>query len=348
MPLQVLEKELMPNVQQFHLPGALTLAGGGVLTNPVLSYTTSGTLSKNKDNVVWVFHALTANSDPQEWWPGLVGEGDIIDPEKYFIVCANMLGSCYGSTGPSSDDPKTGAIYGTDFPLVTIADLVECHKQLSNHLGIEKILCGIGGSMGGQQLLEWAVQEPQRFEKIIPIATNARHSAWGIAFNAAQRQAIEADATFPEKRPSAGEAGLQAARAIAMLSYRNQQTYNKTQTDSDGRLDDYSAESYQRYQGEKLCRRFDAHTYHTLSKAMDSHNVGRNFGGVSEALGRIESEVLSIGITSDLLFPIEEQQEIAKHCRNSRFETVDSFYGHDGFLIEVSQLTSFIDPFLNA
>ena len=133
-----------------------------------------------------------------------------------------------------------------------------------------------------------------------------------------------------------------------MLSYRNQQTYNKTQTDVDGRHDEYSAESYQQYQGEKLSKRFDAHTYYTLSKAMDSHNVGRNFRSIPEALGRIESEVLAIGITSDLLFPLEEQKEIAQYCKNSRFESVDSFYGHDGFLIEVSQLTSFIKPFLNA
>ena len=346
MPLNVLEKELMPDIRQFHLPSPLKLAGGGILRSPVIAYTTAGRLSPDKDNVIWVFHALTANSDPQEWWPGVVGPGAVFDPEHHFIVCANMLGSCYGSTCPASENPETGNTYGPDFPLVTIEDMVHAHKHLCAHLGIEQILCGIGGSMGGQQLLEWAVQEPDRFRKIIPIATNARHSAWGIAFNSAQRQALESDPTFFTWSADAGEKGLQAARAIAMLSYRNQITYNKTQSDQDGRFEHFSAESYQRYQGQKLSNRFNAHSYYILSKAMDSHNVGRNYIDVPSALARINSQVLAIGISSDLLFPVTEQQEIADHCRNGGFVMLDSFYGHDGFLIEHEQLTQVVGPFL--
>jgi homoserine O-acetyltransferase len=298
--------------------------------------------------VVWVFHALTANSNPQEWWPGVVGPGALFDPEKYFIVCANMLGSCYGSTGPPSQDPDSNDIYGPDFPLITIEDMVAGHKLLAKHLNVDEIFCGIGGSMGGQQLLEWAVQEPDRFQKIIPIATNARHSAWGIAFNSAQRQAIESDPSYFNKTQGAGDKGLQAARAIAMLSYRNQRTYNKTQSDEDGRLTEFSAESYQRYQGKKLSKRFDAHSYYALSKAMDSHNAGRNHGGIPDALARISSEVLAIGISSDLLFPVHEQIEISQHCRNGSFVALDSFYGHDGFLIEHEKLRDTISPFLES
>jgi len=200
----------------------LHLECGDTLQNVKIRYNTFGALNATKTNVVWVFHALTANSNPVEWWPGVVGKGEVINPKDHFIICANMLGSCYGTTGPIS----------AKFPLVTIKDMVKLHRVLSAHLGIEKIHLGIGGSMGGQQLLEWAVQEPERFENIVPLATNAFHSPWGIAFNEAQRMAL--DNIDPSK-------GLEAARAIAMLSYRHYNTFGKTQEDVDQRWDGFKA-----------------------------------------------------------------------------------------------------------
>lgn len=295
---------------------------GEVLSDLKVQYTTYGELNEDKSNVAWVFHALTANSDPVEWWPGLVGENCVIDSGRYFIVCANMLGSCYGSTEPDSDD----------FPLITIRDIVNANKLVFDHLGLNQIKLGIGGSMGGQQLLQWAVNEPDLFEFMVPIATNAVHSPWGIAFNEAQRMALG---------NSNIEEGLAAARAIAMLSYRSYEAYNKTQLDTDQRSDGFSASSYQRYQGDKLVRRFSPLSYRTLSKAMDSHNVS-NGVGIDQALKRINSTGIVIGLESDLLFPIDEQRRIANSLKNSSFHAISSDFGHDGFLIEVEKISSIL------
>ena len=213
--------------------------------------------------MVWVFHALTANSNPDDWWPGLVGSGHLIDPENFFIVCVNMPGSCYGSLGPLSlnirlpDDP-----YYHSFPFFTPRDMIRAYQPLKNFLGIERIKIGIGGSMGGQQLLEWAIEEPDLFEHIVPIATNAFHSPWGRAFNASQRHCIELDPTWKQNDPEAGMNGMKVARGVALLSYRNQETYNFYQADTDlNSLGPYKSESYQCYQGEKLAARFNAFSY---------------------------------------------------------------------------------------
>ncbi|HEX4851379.1 MAG TPA: alpha/beta fold hydrolase, partial [Puia sp.] len=199
----------------------LTLESGAVLPQYHLAYTTHGRMNEAGDNVVWIFHALTANSDPAEWWPGLVGEGKLFDPATYFIVCVNMPGSCYGSIGPLDQDPHTNKAYYHDFPFFTPRDMVHAYQPLRKHLGIRKIHIGIGGSMGGQQLLEWAIEEPELFEFIFPLATNAQHSPWAIAFNVSQRMSIEADSTWTERSPSAGLMGMKAARAMALISYRH-------------------------------------------------------------------------------------------------------------------------------
>ena len=305
----------------------LLLEGGGILPQVTINYTTAGELNEDQSNIVWVFHALTANSDPFEWWPELFGEGRRFDSEKYFIICANMLGSCYGSTAP--DDYH--------FPVVTIHDMVQMHRKLRDHLGIRKVHVGIGGSMGGQQLLEWAVQEPDFFETIVPIATNARHSPWGIAFNEAQRMALN---------NKDSEKGLEAARAIAMLSYRHYNTYDETQKDEDQRWDHFSAASYQQYQGFKLRTRFTPESYYYLSKAMDSHHVGRHFPSIPDALGRIQSKCLVVGIASDILFPQAEQKFLAAHIPNAQLEIIDSIYGHDGFLVEMEALDQLLEELL--
>ncbi len=320
------------------------LESGGVLPEFELAYTTYGTPSE--DNVIWICHALTANSDPAEWWPGLIGEGLLYDPKEHFIICVNMLGSCYGSTCAESIDPRTGKKFGLDFPLLTIRDMVHAMELLRTSLKVSKIKLATGGSMGGQQILEWAIMRPEIFENICVIGTNARHSPWGIAFNEAQRMAIMADSTLTDDDPQAGSKGLEAARATAMLSYRNYEAYHRTQMEDEEKLDDFKASSYQRYQGLKLSRRFRALAYLTLSKAMDNHDVGRGRGGIEKALGQIRARALIFGIQTDFLFPIREQEILHKHIPTSELEVIRSPFGHDGFLIEFEQITERVRNFL--
>jgi homoserine O-acetyltransferase len=325
----------------------LTLESGYVLPEYHLAYTTYGKINEKKDNVVWIFHALTANSVPTEWWPGLAGQGKLFDPEKYFIVCVNMPGSCYGSIGPFDKNPETGQIYYHDFPVFTPRDMVRSYKPLKEFLGIEKVKIGIGGSMGGQQLLEWAIEEPDLFEYIFPIGTNAQHSPWGIALNASQRMCIEADTTWKQKNKQAGMEGMKAARSMALISYRNYETYDVTQHEENlNKIEDFKSESYQKYQGEKLAKRFNAFSYYFLSKGMDAHNVGRSRGSIKNALSAINSKALAIGITTDILFPVNEQKLIGKYIPHGQFVEIHSHYGHDGFLLEFDQITKIINNFL--
>jgi homoserine O-acetyltransferase len=319
------------------------LESGAVLPEVRLAYHTWGTLSPARDNVVWVLHALTGNSDVTAWWADMIGPGRVIDPERHFVVCANMLGSCYGSTGPTHVDPTTGQPWFASFPLVTNRDIVHAFRLLRDHLGIRKISMLIGGSLGGQQALEWAAQEHERIERIVVIAANARHSPWGIAFNAAQRMALESDPTFHEPRLDAGARGMAAARAVAMLSYRTRAQYNARQRQEDDLLHGFSADTYQRHQGRKLVERFSAHAYHALTRTMDAHDVGRRRGGTGAALRRITSETVVIGITSDTLFPLEEQQFIADQIPFAQYRTITCGVGHDSFLIRQRALEHIIN-----
>ncbi len=319
------------------------LESGAALPGFRLAYTTHGSLNADGSNVVWICHALTGNADPTDWWSGMAGPGKYADPARDFIVCANVLGSCYGSTGPLSVNPPTGRPYYHDFPVVTIRDMVGAIDLLRQELGITRIKTCLGGSVGGEQGLEWAVLQPDLIENLIVIAASAVASPWVIAFNEAQRMAIEADPTWPEARANAGVAGMKAARAMALISYRNYDTYGFTQAlDNNEQMDGYKAAGYQRYQGEKIAERFNAFTYRILSKAMDSHNVGRNRGSIPNALGQIRARTLVVGIQSDLLFPPTEQQFLARHIPGARYQEIDSLYGHDGFLIELRPLTALI------
>ncbi|MBO0936888.1 homoserine O-acetyltransferase [Fibrella sp. HMF5335] len=316
---------------------------GDELSGFRLAYTTQGTLNETGSNVIWICHALTGNADPSDWWSGLVGPGKLYDPAHYFIVCANVLGGCYGSTGPLSNDPATGKPYFHSFPTLTIRDMVGALDLLRQELGIEQIHTCVGGSVGGQQAVEWAISQPKLIKRLILIATNAVFSPWGIAFNEAQRMALQADPTWVENRPDAGQNGLKAARSIALLSYRNYETYAFTQAlDNNEQTDNYKAAGYQNYQGEKLVGRFNAFTYWLLTKAMDSHNVGRNRGSILNALSLIEAKTLVVGIHSDVLFPPSEQQFLARHIPDAVYEELESLYGHDGFLIEFKPLTQII------
>jgi len=332
----------------FDYPADLTLENGTVLPSMRVAYHTYGQLNKEKSNVIWVCHALTASSDVADWWKGLVGEGSLISPEKYFIVCANIPGSCYGSTGPLNEDPRTGKPYYSSFPQVTIRDMVQSFILLRKHLGIDQIYLLMGGSMGGYQALEWAVMEKEVIGKLFLIATSPSESAWGVAVHTAQRLAIEADITWQDHTPDAGARGLKAARAIGMLTYRNYGTFQDKQTDPDPeKIDDFKASSYINYQGDKLVKRFNAYSYWLLTKAMDSHHLGRGRGGdLIKVLQSITQPTLIIGIRSDILCPLDEQQFMADHIPNTHFFEIDSAYGHDGFIIETGQISRFLGEWL--
>jgi homoserine O-acetyltransferase/O-succinyltransferase len=345
---------LFSMTETFYHKEPFTLESGFVLPQYHLAYNTWGTLNKEGRNVVWVFHALTANSDAEDWWSGLIGHGKFFDPEFYFIVCVNMPGSCYGSISPLSQNEQTKAPFYHDFPVFTTRDMIKTYQKLRQHLGIKKIFAGIGGSMGGQQLLEWAIEEPALFEHIVPVATNARHSPWGIAFNATQRFCIEQDPTWKERNAEAGLQGMKTARAIALLSYRNYTAYTATQEGWHPKenINAYKpalskAETYQRYQGEKLARRFTAFSYYFLSQSMDLHDVGRIRGGTKNALKQITAKTLVVSISSDILFPPVEQEELAAFIPAATFKMIDSSYGHDGFLLEFEKLTTLLNEFLS-
>lgn len=317
---------------------SVVLEGGEFLPAINIRYSTYGTLNEDHSNVIWVCHALTGDDQVHKWWKPIFGKDKFLDPGKYFIVCANVLGSCYGTTGPSSDHLPKG-YERIHFPLVTIRDMVSQHKLLAAYLGIEQIKTIIGPSLGGQQAIEWAADEPDRFENVCVVASNAKHSPWGIAFNESQRQALWSDATFRSNYSDGGKFGLRAARSIALLSYRTYDCYNATQSEThDYKIDSFNASSYQQYQGDKIVDRFCAYSYWTLSKAMDSHNIARDRGGIHQALSRISGKVLSIGVTSDVLFPVVEQQQIAQLTNQGVYGEIDSIYGHDGFLLEGDQL----------
>lgn len=330
----------------FEYQGLLELETGGLLPGFQLQYATAGQLNSDRSNVVWVCHALTGSADFQDWWPGLFEPGALFDPEEYFIICANTIGGCYGSTGPLSVNPQTESSFLHGFPALTNRDIVQAFDLLRQHLSIPSIHVLIGGSLGGQHAVEWAIQCPDEIEHFIGVATNAVHSPWGIAFNESQRMAIANDPTWKENTKNAGLNGMKTARSVALLSYRNYGIYQDTQDDSQKyKVSDFKAASYQQYQGEKLAGRFNAFTYWALATAMDSHNVGRNRGSIEEALGRIKAKSMYIGIRSDLLFPIEEQIFLAANTRRSALDIIDSRYGHDGFLVETEQISRSIRNF---
>jgi len=324
-----------------------TLESGITLSQYHLAYTTYGNLNKDRDNVVWIFHALTANSEPAEWWPGLTGDGKLFNPATHFIVCVNIPGSCYGSIGPLDINPETKQPWLYDFPFFTTRDMIRAYQPLKAFLGIQNIHIGIGGSMGGHQLLEWAIEEPTLFRHVILLATNAFHSPWGIAFNATQRHAIESDPTWKEKNEKAGIQGMMVAREIALLSYRNYHTYGLSQAEeTTEKTADFKSESYQQYQGLKLARRFNAFSYYVLSKSMDAHNVGRFRGGVEKALEKVQAKTLVVSISSDILFPPAEQEFISNQIPGARYQAIDSNYGHDGFLLEFDQISVAINEWM--
>ena len=310
------------------------LESGECLDELQIAYHTYGKLNAEITNVVWVFHALTANADVMSWWPGLFGEDDFFNPKDNFIICANVIGSPYGSTTPNY----------LDFPEFTVRDVVKAQLLLAVKLGIDNIKVVIGGSFGGSQALEFAYSFQGKIENMVLIASAALESAWGIAIHEAQRLALKADNTFGEV--GGGSSGLKAARAIGMLTYRTSGAFIDSQTDNDGRVNDFKAASYIRYQADKLERRFNALSYYYLSKCMDSHNIGRDRGGIRNTLASMETRTLVIGIDSDQLLPTHLQKSMVANLPNATYREINSNFGHDGFLIETEKISKLIRKFI--
>lgn len=337
-------------MKTFNYKKSFLLESGKLLPGITVAYHTYGKLNANKDNCIWVCHALTADSDVAKWWPGTVSTEGFLDPEKYFIVCANILGSCYGTTGPSSLNPATGELWLDEFPDITIRDMVHAHILLADHLGINKIISVVGSSLGGFQALEWKLTQPAKIKSLVLIATGPVATPWAIALDEAQRMAIKADKTYERKDLNDAKKGLAAARAIAMLSYRGASGYNLTQQDNSEDNDKihfmHRAASYQQHQGKKLANRFDVFSYMTILNAFDSHNITRGRGNCKELLSQIKSPVLTIGITTDILFPPSEMRSFSELMPNSFYNEIKSEFGHDGFLVETDKLNNLIKNFL--
>lgn len=323
------------------------LETGGELTSLRIEYNCWGELNENCDNVIWVCHAFTANADAKDWWPGMIGPGLLMNTEKYFVICANIIGSCYGTTGPLDENPETGKTWFRDFPMITVRDLVNAHELLRKHLGIKSVFLTVGGSIGAFQCLEWAIMYPDKIRNLAVIAGNAFASPWNIALNEAQRMAIVADSTFLHNKPEGGHQGLKTARAIALISYRTSEALNSIQKETDlNKVSDFKAASYLQHQGNKFIKRFNSYSYMTMTRLFDSHNVGRGCKSIENALQAVTAKTIVIAMDTDRLFPPEEQQFIAKRIPGAQYAEIPTSYGHDGFLIEVEPITNCIQDFL--
>ena len=330
------------------LPRPLQLESGQVLPQVTVAYRTWGKLNAQRDNAVLICHALTGTHDADLWWRGLFGAGRAFDPARDFIVCSNVLGGCYGSTGPRSIDPVTGHAYGGRFPDISVRDMVHVQRALLQELGVAQLALVTGGSLGGMQTLEWAALYPYYVRSIAPIACGARQSAWAIGFSEAQRQAICSDpdwqrGDYHPARPPA--AGLAAARMMAMLSYRHWDEYTQRFARQRDHQREFQVVNYLRHQGNKLVRRFDAASYVTLTHAMDTYDLARGRGTLQSTLGVIDVPALIVGFDSDLLDPPAEQRELAAHLPCAELALLSSAHGHDAFLVDTGELNARLQEF---
>ena len=324
------------------------LESGEVLEEPVVAYRTWGDVRNSAGGAILICHALTGSADVEAWWPGIIGAGGAFDPASDFIVCANILGSCYGTTGPVSPRPGSDARYRADFPRVSVRDMVHMQRELLDALGVERLELVTGPSLGGMQALEWAALYPERVRSLVPIGVGGRHSAWCIGISEAQRAAIEADPDwnggyYTDERPP--EKGLAAARMMAVCTYRSWQSFD-SRFGRERRADGlYEAQSYLRHQGRKINARFDANTYVTLTHAMHTHDLGRGRGEYRDAVAAIAQPALVVSVSTDTLYPPDEQRALAELLPNARCEVLDCAHGHDGFLIETAGLGRIIRRF---
>ncbi|MCQ2182117.1 MAG: alpha/beta fold hydrolase [Bacteroidales bacterium] len=333
-----------------HIPDGFQFEAGGFLPSVDIVYHCSPREYAKGEKVIWICHALTGNSDPEDWWPDMVGRGKVIDTEKFYVVCVSMIGSPYGECSPATLNPSTGKPYLLDFPKTTVRDMVRGDIIVRKALGIESIDLLIGPSIGGFQVAEWLVMEPEAVRNAVLLATNVIATPYLTAFNESQRMALLADQTFLAAEDiHGGREGLKCARSIALISYRTVEGYDLTQKEPD---EDFlfagRASSYQRYQGEKLVnRQFDAYSYWCLVNAFDSMNPGRGRGGLKAALSTVKAKCTLIAISSDQLFPCRRLEAAAGMIPDSTLHIIDSIFGHDGFLIENDRLSEILLPIIN-
>jgi homoserine O-acetyltransferase/O-succinyltransferase len=350
---------------------------GAVLGPVTLAYETWGTLNADASNAILVCHAWTGDSHASGragpghsvpgWWDDVVGPGKYIDTDRWFVVCSNVLGGCQGSTGPASPHPEDGRPYGSRFPMLTIRDMVRAQMRLTEHLGIERWASVVGGSMGGMQVLEWAIIYPSRVRSIVPIASCMQASAQQIAWGVIGRRAIRLDprwrgGDYYDAEPGDGPAeGLAIARQVAQVTFRSDNafterfgravTHDAPSIDGFGLWDEFEVERYLQYHGEKLVRRFDANSYLVIAKAMDLHDVGRGRGGLEQAMSRIAVPNLTIGINSDMLYPDYQQRHMSALLSSTgapnEYVEIDSHHGHDAFLIHFDEVGAPIARFLD-
>ena len=344
---------MLKHIHTVKLDTPLALESGKKLDGVEIAVTCFGSLALDKSNVVLVAHALTGWCDATEWWKGVVGPGCVIDTDKYFVVCPNLLGSCYGSTGPESINPATGNPYRSDFPVITVRDIARANLLALRKLGIEQCAIAIGGSMGAMVLLEQAIIEPQSCKKLVLIATGASQSAWRIAFSSVVRKTITSFGTAPE----ALQRGLALARQLAMTTYRCSTEFNtrfgreRVSSEPSEYHDSsnlFEVESYLEHQGRKIVERFSPHSYLTLTRAMELHDVGRGRGGdAHDVLASIVAETLVIGIDSDMLYPESEVRQLAEAIPQARYQTLNADCGHDSFLASSERLVPLLQAFIS-
>ncbi len=341
----------------------------GVLPNVTIAYETWGELNAARDNAIYIAHALTGDSHvfgPAEpghhtggWWNAMVGPGKPIDPERHFIVSANVVGGCQGTTGPSSTHPEDGQPWGSRFPYVTMRDMVNAEIRLADHLGIDRWRLIAGPSMGGMRAIEWTVMAPGRVGAIAPVGSTAATSADQIAWSTAQLAAITADPKFRDgdyygaADGDGPHTGIGIARMIAHTNYRSenelQERFGRRYQEGGDPLGKgglFAIQSYLQHHARKLARRFDANTYVRLSQAIQSHDVGRGRGGVETALAQYTDPALVVAVDSDRLYPLKNSQRLDAAMSGSRgVKVVHSPVGHDGFLVESGQLNAFMSEF---
>jgi homoserine O-acetyltransferase len=343
-----LQAQIAAETQYLGVPGDFVLESGDTLKDVEIAYRTWGDPANAGEHAILICHALTGSADVEAWWPGIIGEGKAFDPARDYIVCANILGSCYGTTGPVSLQPGTDRRYRAAFPRISVRDMVELERVLLDELGVGFVELVTGPSLGGMQALEWAAMYPDRVGSIVPIGVGGRHSPWCIGISEAQRAAIAADpdwkdGNYSDEKPP--EKGLAAARMMAVCTYRSwdsfEQRFGREQRDEDV----YQVQSYLRHQGAKINARFDANTYVTLTHAMHTHDLARGRGAYPEILGSIEQAALVVSVSSDALYPPQEQRYLAEHMPHAQYETLDCPHGHDGFLIETDALGRMIAEF---
>ncbi|NWF89495.1 MAG: homoserine O-acetyltransferase [Ignavibacteriaceae bacterium] len=378
---EITESSVSPKIQfidLFSKENLFLLDGGENLEKVRIAYQTYGKLNDEGTNAILICHALTGNSHAagiltkeawdengntdllnkyfkmfkgkSGWWDALIGPEKTFNTDKYFVICSNILGSCYGSTGPVSINPKTLKPFQIDFPSITVRDIVRIQKSLIKTLGVNKIRTVAGGSLGGMQALEWGIMYPELVESVISIGTSAKHSAWAIGISEAQRLAIKNDPEwlngYYKKQPAKG---LSLARQIAMISYRSMLSFeDKFGREYINNSKKFQVSNYLEYQGNKLVERFDANTYLLLTDVMDKHDISTNRDKTENVLKEMKTKLLAIGISSDILYPTHEQKYMAEHASNAKYAEIKSRHGHDAFLIEFDQLSKIIGEFLES